>query len=203
MDVKVSRASTNQEENNFLRRIAPQAEQIKEEYRPDWTSARRSHRGPSNILLGAEKNPLDVINGESGCECVKSSARPTAKSRRRCCAKLAAVSKHVQIDTSPVRITDHGDHWLDQTKFESSRATVSARSVPSRRAKARPMGAIKAGQGLHRHEAKARSRRQDGRPSRQQGRGREIVCPKEDIRRSSAGTTAKSDLNPPRSCLQA
>src|SRR5581483_2026541 len=53
----------------------------------------------SNILLG-EKIPLDVINGETG-EIIIPANRKITKTLLR---KLAAVSKHVQIDPSPVRI---------------------------------------------------------------------------------------------------
>jgi DNA-directed RNA polymerase subunit beta len=53
----------------------------------------------SNILLG-EKIPLDVINGESA-EVIIPANRKITKTLLR---KLAAVSKHVQIDPSPVRI---------------------------------------------------------------------------------------------------
>jgi DNA-directed RNA polymerase subunit beta len=53
----------------------------------------------SNILLG-EKIPLDVINGETG-EIIIPANRKITKTLLR---KLAAVSKNIQIDPSPVRI---------------------------------------------------------------------------------------------------
>jgi DNA-directed RNA polymerase subunit beta len=53
----------------------------------------------SNILLG-EKIPLDVINGQTG-EIIIPANRKITKTLLR---KLAAVSKHVEIDPSPVKI---------------------------------------------------------------------------------------------------
>ena len=100
MDVKVSSRIDDE-----LERMSPsdrrrQIKQIQEEYKTQMDKLREGlTEALSNILLG-EKIPLDVINGESG-EIIIPANRKITKTLLR---KLAAVSKHVQIDPSPVRI---------------------------------------------------------------------------------------------------
>ena len=71
----------------------------------------------SNILLG-EKIPLDVINGDSG-EIIIPANRKITKTLLR---KLAAVSKHVEIDPSPVRIKIMEIIGSFQSKFDELEA---------------------------------------------------------------------------------
>jgi hypothetical protein len=68
---------------------------------------------------------------------------------------------------------DHGDHQLLPSKFDELEATRSARSTSGRVGRRRRAGRDQAGQGLHRHQAQAPGRRQDGRPPRKQGRRRQ------------------------------
>ena len=67
----------------------------------------------SNILLG-EKIPLDVVNGQSG-EIIIPANRKITKTLLR---KLAAVSKHIEIDPSPVRIKIMEIIGSYQSKFD-------------------------------------------------------------------------------------
>ena len=74
--------------------------QIRERYRHEAETLRDNlTEALSNILLG-EKIPLDVVNGESGETIIPANRKITKTLLRR----LAAVSKHVEIDPSPVRI---------------------------------------------------------------------------------------------------
>jgi DNA-directed RNA polymerase subunit beta len=100
MDVKVSSRIDNQEEKLSPSDRRRQVKQIQEEYKTQMDKLREGlTEALSNILLG-EKIPLDVINGETG-EVIIPANRKITKTLLR---KLAAVSKHVQIDPSPVRI---------------------------------------------------------------------------------------------------
>ncbi len=100
MDVKVSSRIDNQQEKLSPSDRRRQIKQIQEEYKTQMDKLREGlTEALSNILLG-EKIPLDVINGESG-EIIIPANRKITKTLLR---KLAAVSKHVQIDPSPVRI---------------------------------------------------------------------------------------------------
>jgi len=100
MDVKVSSRIDNQQEKLSPSDRRRQVKQIQEEYKTQMDKLREGlTEALSNILLG-EKIPLDVINGESG-EIIIPANRKITKTLLR---KLAAVSKHVQIDPSPVRI---------------------------------------------------------------------------------------------------
>ena len=74
---------------------------------------RGSPKALSNILLG-EKIPLDVINGQSG-EIIIPANRKITKTLLR---KLAAVSKHIEIDPSPVRIKIMEIIGSYQSKFD-------------------------------------------------------------------------------------
>ncbi|MDE3084038.1 MAG: DNA-directed RNA polymerase subunit beta, partial [Verrucomicrobiota bacterium] len=100
MDVKVSSRIDNQQEKLSPSDRRRQVKQIQEEYKTQMDKLREGlTEALSNILLG-EKIPLDVINGESG-EIIIPANRKITKTLLR---KLAAVSKYVQIDPSPVRI---------------------------------------------------------------------------------------------------
>jgi DNA-directed RNA polymerase subunit beta len=100
MDVKVSSRIDNQEEKLSPSDRRRQVKQIQEEYKTQMDKLREGlTEALSNILLG-EKIPLDVTNGETS-EIIIPANRKITKTLLR---KLAAVSKHVQIDPSPVRI---------------------------------------------------------------------------------------------------
>ncbi len=74
--------------------------QINERYRNETEGLRENlTEALSNILLG-EKIPLDVVNGQSGEIIIPANRKITKTLLRR----LASVSKHVEIDPSPVRI---------------------------------------------------------------------------------------------------
>ncbi len=74
--------------------------QINERYRNEAETLRENlTEALSNILLG-EKIPLDVVNGQSGEIIIPANRKITKTLLRR----LASVSKHVEIDPSPVRI---------------------------------------------------------------------------------------------------
>ena len=114
MDVKVSSRIDNQEEKLSPSDRRRQVKQIQEEYKTQMDKLREGlTEALSNILLG-EKIPLDVINGESG-EIIIPANRKITKTLLR---KLAAVSKHVQIDPSPVRIKIMEIIGSYQTKFD-------------------------------------------------------------------------------------
>jgi DNA-directed RNA polymerase subunit beta len=100
MDVKVSSRIDNEQEKLSPSDRRRQIKQIQEDYKTQMDKLREGlTEALSNILLG-EKIPLDVINGESG-EVIIPANRKITKTLLR---KLASVSKHVQIDPSPVRI---------------------------------------------------------------------------------------------------
>ena len=107
----------------------------------------------SNILLG-EKIPLDVINGETG-EIIIPANRKITKTLLR---KLAAVSKHVQIDPSPVRIKIMEIIGSYQTKFDELESDRERKIGTHRGGRRLGRRRDQAGQGLHRHEAEARGR---------------------------------------------
>jgi DNA-directed RNA polymerase subunit beta len=115
MDVKVSTSRLDAERD----RLSPsdrrrQVKQIQEDYKTQMDKLREQlTEALSNILLG-EKIPLDVINGETG-EIIIPANRKITKTLLR---KLAAVSKHVQIDPSPVRIKIMEIIGSYQTKFD-------------------------------------------------------------------------------------
>jgi len=114
MDVKVSSRIDNEQEKLSPSDRRRQAKQIQEEYKTQMDKLREGlTEALSNILLG-EKIPLDVINGESA-EIIIPANRKITKTLLR---KLAAVSKHVQIDPSPVRIKIMEIIGSYQTKFD-------------------------------------------------------------------------------------
>jgi DNA-directed RNA polymerase subunit beta len=114
MDVKVSSRIDNQEEKLSPSDRRRQVKQIQEEYKTQMDKLREGlTEALSNILLG-EKIPLDVINGETK-EIIIPANRKITKTLLR---KLAAVSKHIQIDPSPVRIKIMEIIGSYQTKFD-------------------------------------------------------------------------------------
>jgi DNA-directed RNA polymerase subunit beta len=132
MDVKVSSRIDNQEEKLSPSDRRRQAKQIQEEYKTQMDKLREGlTEALSNILLG-EKIPLDVINGETS-EIIIPANRKITKTLLR---KLAAVSKHVQIDPSPVRIKIMEIIGSYQTKFDELETD-----------RERKIGSIEAGEG--------------------------------------------------------
>ena len=114
MDMKVSSRIDNQEEKLSPSDRRRQIKQIQEEYKTQMDKLREGlTEALSNILLG-EKIPLDVINGETR-EIIIPANRKITKTLLR---KLAAVSKHVEIDPSPVRIKIMEIIGSYQTKFD-------------------------------------------------------------------------------------
>ncbi|MCF7687892.1 MAG: DNA-directed RNA polymerase subunit beta [Cephaloticoccus sp.] len=132
MDVKVSSRIDNEVERLSPSDRRRQIKQIQEEYKTQMDKLREGlTEALSNILLG-EKIPLDVINGESG-EIIIPANRKITKTLLR---KLAAVSKHVQIDPSPVRIKIMEIIGGYQTKFDELESD-----------RERKIGAVEAGEG--------------------------------------------------------
>ena len=132
MDVKVSSRIDNQEEKLSPSDRRRQVKQIQEEYKTQIDKLREGlTEALSNILLG-EKIPLDVINGESGEIIIPANRKITKTLLRR----LAAVSKHVQIDPSPVRIKIMEIIGGYQTKFDELESD-----------RERKIGAVEAGEG--------------------------------------------------------
>ncbi len=114
MDVKVSSRIDNEQEKLSPSDRRRQIKQIQEDYKTQMDKLREGlTEALSNILLG-EKIPLDVINGENN-EIIIPANRKITKTLLR---KLAAVSKHVQIDPSPVRIKIMEIIGSYQTKFD-------------------------------------------------------------------------------------
>ncbi|HZZ18735.1 MAG TPA: DNA-directed RNA polymerase subunit beta [Opitutaceae bacterium] len=132
MDVKVSSRIDNEQEKLSPSDRRRQVKQIQEEYKTQMDKLREGlTEALSNILLG-EKIPLDVINGESS-EIIIPANRKITKTLLR---KLAAVSKHVQIDPSPVRIKIMEIIGSYQTKFDELEGE-----------RERKVGAVEAGEG--------------------------------------------------------
>ncbi|MBI5380393.1 MAG: DNA-directed RNA polymerase subunit beta [Opitutae bacterium] len=114
MDVKVSSRVDNQPEKLSPSDRRRQIKQVQEEYKTQMDKLREGlTEALSNILLG-EKIPLDVVNGQSG-EIIIPANRKITKTLLR---KLAAVSKHVEIDPSPVRIKIMEIIGSYQSKFD-------------------------------------------------------------------------------------
>ena len=114
MDVKVSRRIDFERERLSPSDRRRQVKQINEDYKTQMEKLREGlTEALSNILLG-EKIPLDVVNGASG-EIIIPANRKITKTLLR---KLAAVSKHVEIDPSPVRIKIMEIIGSYQGKFE-------------------------------------------------------------------------------------
>ncbi len=114
MDVKVSSRVDFEKEKLSPSDRRRQTKQIQEDYKTQMDKLREGlTEALSNILLG-EKIPLDVINGETN-EIIIPANRKITKTLLR---KLAAVSKHVEIDPSPVRIKIMEIIGSYQSKFD-------------------------------------------------------------------------------------
>nr|WP_220622481.1 DNA-directed RNA polymerase subunit beta [Ruficoccus sp. ZRK36] len=100
MDVKVSSRVDREKEKLSPSDRRRQQKKINEEFRTQADKLREDlTEALSNILLG-EKIPLDVINGESNEVIIPANRKITKTLLRR----LAAVSRNISIDPSPVRI---------------------------------------------------------------------------------------------------
>ena len=100
MDVKVSSRVDREKEKLSPSDRRRQQKKINEEFRTQADKLREDlTEALSNILLG-EKIPLDVINGETGEVIIPANRKITKTLLRR----LAAVSRNISIDPSPVRI---------------------------------------------------------------------------------------------------
>lgn len=114
MDVKISSRLDYEKEALSPSDRRRQVKQINEEYKTQMDKLREGlTEALSNILLG-EKIPLDVVNGQSG-EIIIPANRKITKTLLR---KLAAVSKHIEIDPSPVRIKIMEIIGSYQSKFD-------------------------------------------------------------------------------------
>ena len=114
MDVKISSRLDYEKESLSPSDRRRQVKQINEEYKTQMDKLREGlTEALSNILLG-EKIPLDVVNGQSG-EIIIPANRKITKTLLR---KLAAVSKHIEIDPSPVRIKIMEIIGSYQSKFD-------------------------------------------------------------------------------------
>ncbi|AWI09003.1 DNA-directed RNA polymerase subunit beta [Ereboglobus luteus] len=114
MDVKVSTRLDFEQEKLSPSDRRRQTKQIQEEYKTQIDKLREGlTEALSNILLG-EKIPLDVVNGQTG-EIIIPANRKITKTLLR---KLAAVSKHIEIDPSPVRIKIMEIIGSYQSKFD-------------------------------------------------------------------------------------
>ncbi len=115
MDVKVSSRIDNQQE-----RLSPVRPPPPDQADPgglqdaDGQAARRPDRGP----LQHPPRREDPARRRSTARPARSSSRPTARSPRPSCASWPAVSKHVQIDPSPVRIKIMEIIGSYQSKFD-------------------------------------------------------------------------------------
>ncbi|KRP37703.1 MAG: DNA-directed RNA polymerase subunit beta [Opitutaceae bacterium BACL24 MAG-120322-bin51] len=100
MDVKVSARVDGEPEELSSSDRRRQVKKINEEYRSQSDKLREDlTEALSNILLG-EKIPLDVKNGDTDEIIIPANRKITKTLLRR----LAAVSKHIEIDPSPVKI---------------------------------------------------------------------------------------------------
>ncbi len=100
MEEKISTRIEGEQEKLSPADRRRKTKQINERYRNEAETLRENlTEALSNILLG-EKIPLDVVNGKSGEIIIPANRKITKTLLRR----LAAVSKHVEIDPSPVRI---------------------------------------------------------------------------------------------------
>ena len=100
MDVKVSARVDSEPEQMSNSDRRRRIKKINEEYRSQSDKVREDlTESLSNILLG-EKIPLDVKNGDTDEVVIPANRKITKTLLRR----LAAVSKHIEIDPSPVKI---------------------------------------------------------------------------------------------------
>ncbi len=122
MDVKVSSRVDRETEKLSPSDRRRQQKKINEEYRTQADKLREDlTEALSNILLG-EKIPLDVLNAESGEVIIPANRKITKTLLRR----LAAVSKNISIDPSPVRIkimeiVDNYQRKFDELEQERER----------------------------------------------------------------------------------
>jgi DNA-directed RNA polymerase subunit beta len=139
MDVKVSSRIDNQQEKLSPSDRRRQTKQIQEEYKTQMDKLREQlTEALSNILLG-EKIPLDVTNGATG-EIIIPANRKITKTLLR---KLAAVSKHVEIDPSPVRIKIMEIIGSFQSKFDEIETDKERRVLSVESGEDNGSGAIK------------------------------------------------------------
>ncbi|MDR2429454.1 MAG: DNA-directed RNA polymerase subunit beta [Puniceicoccales bacterium] len=122
MDVKVSSRIDKEAGKLSPSDQRRQLKKVNEEYRTQTDKLREDlTESLSNILLG-EKIPLDVKNGESGEVIIPANRKITKTLLRR----LAAVSRHIQIDSSPVKIkimeiVENYQHRFDDLDSERTR----------------------------------------------------------------------------------
>jgi len=126
MDVKVSTKADGEGEKLSESDMRRRTRKIKEEHREQSDSLRdQLTEALSNVLLG-EKIPLDVRNSETGEVIIPQNRKITKTLLRR----LAAVSKNIDIDPSPVRNKIFGIIESFQGKFAEIEAEC-ARKVAS------------------------------------------------------------------------
>ena len=129
MDVKVSTKSEHEGEKLSQSDIRRRMRKINEVHRAQETKLRDElTESLSNVLLG-EKIPLDVRNSETGEVIIPANRKITKTLLRR----LAAISKSIEIDPSPVRIKimeiiDSYQHRFDENENERARKMDAAES---------------------------------------------------------------------------
>src|SRR5690625_3853023 len=140
MDVKVStRLDPSEQVKLSQSDRRRQIRQVNEEYRTEMDKLREElTESLSNILLG-EKIPLDVINSETEEIIIPANRKITKTLLRR----LAAVSKHVEIDPSPVRIKIMEIINSFQGKFDELEADKERKIERTERGEDIEQGAIK------------------------------------------------------------
>ena len=100
MEEKISTRIEGEQEKLSMADRRRKTKQTREKYRHEAENLKDNlTEALSNILLG-EKIPLEVTNGQTGDTIIPANRKITKTLLRR----LAAVSKHVEIDPSPVRI---------------------------------------------------------------------------------------------------
>ncbi|MDP4879589.1 MAG: DNA-directed RNA polymerase subunit beta, partial [Opitutales bacterium] len=129
MDVKVSARVDGEPEQMSASDRRRQIKKINEEYRSQSDKLREDlTEALSNILLG-EKIPLDVKNGDTDEIIIPANRKITKTLLRR----LAAVSKHIEIDPSPVKIkimeiVSNYQGKFDELDFDRERKVESIES---------------------------------------------------------------------------
>ncbi len=126
MDVKVTTKSERDGDKLSTSDVRRRTRKINEEHRAQTDKLRDDLTDAlSNVLLG-EKIPLDVRNSETGEVIIQANRKITKTLLRR----LAAVSKNIDIDPSPVRIkimeiVDNYQHKFDEVEKERARKVDS------------------------------------------------------------------------------
>jgi len=129
MDIKVSARVDGEPEQMSASDRRRQIKKINEEYRSQSDKLREDlTEALSNILLG-EKIPLDVKNGDTDEIIIPANRKITKTLLRR----LAAVSKHIEIDPSPVKIkimeiVSNYQGKFDELDYERERKIESVES---------------------------------------------------------------------------